>query len=95
MSISGPGLPRIVFWPRGQSNPGTSDLSPSLDETPNLVRPLLDPQLYYSCPSSMGSHLGRRNLRGPAQTILKPFPLSMTAQRLLLPSLGERLLVGL
>ena len=48
MSISGPGLPRIVFWPRAQSNPGTSDLSPSLDETPNLVRPLLDPQLYYS-----------------------------------------------
>ena len=48
MSISGPGLPRIVFWPHAWSNPGTSDLSPSLDETPNLVRLLLDPQLYYS-----------------------------------------------
>ena len=48
MSISGPELPHIVFWPRAQPNPGISDLSPSLDETPNLVRPLLDPQLYYS-----------------------------------------------
>ena len=48
MSIFGPGLPRIVFWPRAQSNPGTSDLSPSLDETLNLVWLLLDPQLYYS-----------------------------------------------
>ena len=47
MSISGPGLPRIIFWPRAQSNPGTSDLSPSLDKTPNLVQLLLDPQLYY------------------------------------------------
>ena len=41
-SISGPGLPRIVFQPHAWSNPGIPDLSPSLDETPNLVRPLLD-----------------------------------------------------
>ena len=38
----------IVSQPQARSNPGTSDLSPSLDETPNLVQPLLDPQLYYS-----------------------------------------------
>ena len=38
----------IVSQPQARSNPGTSDLSPSLDETPNLVWLLLDPQLYYS-----------------------------------------------
>ena len=38
----------IVSQPQAWSNPGTSDLSPGLDETPNLVWPLLDPQLYYS-----------------------------------------------
>ena len=48
MSISGPGLPRIVFQPDAWPNPGIPDLSPSLDETLNLVRPLLDPQLSYS-----------------------------------------------
>ena len=41
----------------------------------------------------MGSHLGWQSLRGLARTILKPFPLSMTGQRLLLPGLGGRLLV--
>ena len=38
----------IIFQPHAQSNPGISDLSPSLDETLNLVRPLLDSQLCYS-----------------------------------------------
>ena len=42
----------------------------------------------------MGSCFGQWSLRGLAQTILKPFPLSMTGQRLLLPGLGGRLLVG-
>ena len=31
----------IVSQPQAWSNPGISDLSPSLDETPNLVWPLL------------------------------------------------------
>ena len=31
----------IVSQPQARSNPGISDLSPSLDETLNLVRPLL------------------------------------------------------
>ena len=48
MSISGPGLPSIVSQPDAQSNPGTSDLFPSLDKTLNLVQLFLDPQLSYS-----------------------------------------------
>ena len=42
-----------------QSNPGIPDLSPSLDETLNLVRPLLDPQLYHS------TTLGAMPVSGP------------------------------
>ena len=43
-----PRTSHIVFQPQAWSKPGISDLSPSLDETPNLVWPLLDSQLYYS-----------------------------------------------
>ena len=38
----------MVFQPDARSNSGIPVLSPSLDETLNLVRLLLDPQLSYS-----------------------------------------------
>ena len=54
MSISDPGLSCIIFQQHTWFNPATSDLSPSLDETLNLVWLLLDPQLYYgSIPDAM------------------------------------------
>ena len=44
----GPGLPLHHLPANLQSNPSIPELSASLDETPNLVWPLLALQLHYS-----------------------------------------------